>query len=405
MKSSPVAGLTDFGPIDRFLSSKPADLAKDAWDRLLGPAESTHCIRIVRRGFPADKWILSSAMQKQIRRGHAIQAVKTALVLHAVDPAYLPRRLPIVAFEDIGIGNLAACFDVLFVFGRQRFPSNTSEADQRRLLAGLVDGLARSIKSRAACDIYCLAHLNPTSTGTVKALASSNARSLIAMIIDRDAPITRRTLALHLLTGMSIREGRWPRTLSRFNPVALRLVAERLELPDAITWMLMQGRHTSGLASFIPLVLGTVTANQPLQMVEGDKGQSEYSDRLIRGIPAYSLDMYTRSGKAAIADFTGAIREKHPLFLERLPNERNHSKLVANAIFHHEGAWLDRRLENDVLAGLSEQSDKADLVDLGWPESAPRQPIYQLLNDENRLLWKIRRAHMESAFGAAEGDV
>lgn len=401
MDSSPVAGLTDLGLIDRYLSSKPADLAKDAFDRLLRCTD-THCIRIIRRGFAADKWILSSALQKQIRRGHAKQAVKTALALHALDPAYLPRRLPIVAFEDIGIGNLAACFDVLLVFGKQRFPPNTSEADQRRLLAGLVDGLARSIKSRAACDIFCLAHLNPTSSDTVKALASTSVKSLVALIIDRDEPISRRTLALHLLTGMSIRDGRWPRTLSRFNPVALRLVAERLELPEAITWILIEGRHTSGLASFLPLVLETVTALQPLQLVQGGKGQSEYSERLIRGIPACSLDMYTRAGKASIAEFTGAIREKHPQFFERLPNARNHTKLLANAVFHHEGAWLDRRLENAALAGLSEQSDRADLVDLGWPESVPRQPIYQLLHDESRLLWKIRRTHMETALGATE---
>ena len=399
MESTPVAETTNEGLIERFLARKPADLAAEAWERLLGPSESSTSVRMGKRGFPPDKWVLSSAVQKLIRRGKAKQAVKAALALHAVDPTYLPRRLPIIAFEDIGIGGLAACFDILLAFRMQKFPPKTSEADQRQLLARLVGGLAGSVKSRAACDLYCLAHASPAALSTVKAMALTSAQSLVALVIDRDAPITRRTLALNLLTGMSVREGRWPRTVSRFNPVALKSVSEKLDLPEVISWLLAEGRHTAGLAAFLPLVLEAITIKAPVHVANWDSAEQTYSERLIHGLPAFAADQYTQVGKASISEFTGLVRETHAQFFGNLPDNRNHPKLICMALFHHEGSRLDRWLENDVLAAYREQIEQAEVAALGWPASSPRQPLYELLDSESRLLWRIRRKRMLGTSG------
>ena len=130
-------------------------------------------------GFPADKWLLSSAVQKLIRRGRAEQAVKTALALHVLDPAYLPRRLPTIAFEDISIGDLGVCFDTLHVFGGQRFAANTSELEQRQILANLVYRLAQAVKSRTACDILCLALAVPEFLTIATKMAGSSMKCLV----------------------------------------------------------------------------------------------------------------------------------------------------------------------------------------------------------------------------------
>lgn len=214
--------------ITDFLASDPDHLIAGVNQRLTVPVPGLDSQFNPGLGFPTDKWLLSSAVQKLIRRGRAEQAVKTALALHALDPAYLPRRLPIVAFEDISIGDLGVCFDILHVFGRQRFAANTSEIEQRQILANLVHRLARSVKSRSACDILCLAYADP---GLPDArLAKASEKCLIKVAADRNAADTRRALALHLLSGLSIQERGQYRTVSRFSADGLSAVAEKLGL-------------------------------------------------------------------------------------------------------------------------------------------------------------------------------
>ncbi len=104
--------------------------------------------------FPADKWLLSSALQKLIRRGSAHQALQVALALQELDPAYLPRRLPVVALEEVGVADLVLCFDALVAFSKVR---RQAALEHRQLVVNLVHRLAVALKSRTACDLLCLA--------------------------------------------------------------------------------------------------------------------------------------------------------------------------------------------------------------------------------------------------------
>jgi hypothetical protein len=344
--------------------------------------------------------LLSSAVQKLIRRGRAEQAVKTALALYALDPAYLPRRLPIIAFEDIGVGNLVACFDILQVFGSQRFAAETSESERHRILANLVYRLARSVKSRTGCDIFCLAHVDQNISTAAAKFSRSSERCLVAMAADRDAEVTSRALALHLLSGMSIQVGRWRRTLSRFNAEALRAVTEKLDLPRGIAWMLIEGRNTSGLAAMLPLVMEAVADATDLQTKEIDEGEGKaLAEKPILGVPACSADMYTRVGKAAIFEFSRVVREKHPQCFESIPDVRTLSRLVGMAIFHVEGSRLDCWLENKTIAQYRERIEQAELPAMGMRDPASRQQLYRILEAEHRLLLKIRQSHLRAAFG------
>lgn len=394
MESTPVAGTSPAHLIGEFLTTSPSVLTRNATERLTASG-FTSGVRSGRRRLPADKWMLSSAVQKLIRRGQAEQAVRTALALHVVDPEYLPRRLPIIAFEDVAIGNLEVCFDVLLVFGKERFPRAATELDRRQLLANLVWRLARSAKSRTGCDIFCLAHADQATSAAAAKFATSSEQCLVAMASDRSAAFTSRALAFHLLTGMSVREGRWPRTVSRFNADALRTVAEKLDLPEVIAWMLVEGRSTSGLAAMVPLVLEAIARSQPPRIMQHEL----LAEESIFGLPACAADMYTRVGKHVTAEFAKAIRDKHPRFFEGVPDARAHAKLLGMALFHAEGSKLDRWVESGTLTEYREAIEEAELRGLGWPKSEPRHRVYQMLDAERRLLWQIRRSHMRAAFG------
>jgi hypothetical protein len=335
-----------------------------------------------------------------IRRGLAEQAVKTALALHAVDPDYLPRRLPIIAFEDIGLGSLVACFDTLHVFGTQRFAATTPEPERLQILANLIHRLARSVKSRAGCDIFCLAHADQDISTAAAKFARSSEQCLVALASDRGAEFTSRALALHLLSGMSVQEGRWRRTLSRFNAAALKAVARKLHLPPVIAWMLIEGRNTVGLAAMLPLVVEAVADTTDFQIRQIDAGEPKaFAERLVVGVPACTADQYTRTGKAVIGEFTKAIKDKHPRFFENAPDARSHAKLVGMAIFHFEGSKLDRWIETKATAEYRQQIERIELQSLGLPDSESQVELYRILEVESELLWQIRQSHLRAAYG------
>ena len=54
----------------------------------------------------ADRYVALSALQKSIRRGHEDLALRSAMNLMIGGPHAIWRRLGIIAFEDIGVGNI-----------------------------------------------------------------------------------------------------------------------------------------------------------------------------------------------------------------------------------------------------------------------------------------------------------
>ena len=378
------------------------DFQKQDLDPIIAGSEERVAVTMPRpvcarpHKLPSDKWLLSSAVQKLIRRGKAEQAVKAALALHTLDPAYLPRRLPIIAFEDVSIGNLEVCFDALFVFGRQRFAASATDAEQRRVLANLVLRLAQSVKSRTACDIFCLAHADQNISIAAAKFARSSEQCLVAMACDRSAAVTSRALALHLLSGMTVQEGRWSRPVSRFNPAALSAVAERLDLSPVIRWMLINGRHTSGLAAMLPLALeAALNGTEALHVMQWKaNGAQVYSVKSIVGVPAYSADQYTALGRQAIAEFSKAMKDKYSALFEGVPSA---SKLLGMAIFHAEGSKLDRWVENPMIADYRRRIEQIELQVLGLAPELHQQ-LYAVLETESRLLWQIRHDRLTSAF-------
>ncbi|MGR3481946.1 MAG: hypothetical protein ACU0CD_14700, partial [Salipiger marinus] len=55
---------------------------------------------------PMSPWQAASLLQKAIRRGDVVRVQDAVSSLLISDPARLWRRLGIIAFEDVGLGNL-----------------------------------------------------------------------------------------------------------------------------------------------------------------------------------------------------------------------------------------------------------------------------------------------------------
>ncbi len=61
----------------------------------------------IENPLPLDPWTASSLLQKAIRRGDTDLAQWAASTLHRQRGASIWRRLVLIAFEDVGIGDLA----------------------------------------------------------------------------------------------------------------------------------------------------------------------------------------------------------------------------------------------------------------------------------------------------------
>lgn len=201
---------------------------------------------------PQDKWLLASPLQKGVRRGNVAYATAAAYRLALMDSAYVARRLPIIAYEDIGIGNLP------LIVALRRFASaivampGKHGAAQAAHMAG---ALAQSLKSRTACDIASLCEFSPAATVLARTVSGKALVDLIARAGSTDCPLLETAVVLRLLIGVRP-EGIAPSSASReARAVALRTVLSDMLLPALVTEAVTVGTQTEGLNAAIALTV------------------------------------------------------------------------------------------------------------------------------------------------------
>jgi replication-associated recombination protein RarA len=132
------------------------DALSEAKERLARKIDSHSTPSIKPMG--ADPWVVSSLLQKSIRRGETEIAQRAALTLCKFKGAAIWRHLTVIAFEDVGIGDLTALTTTVAVGSdsawRKRHGGDWALAVQ---LAGT---LAEAPKDRSA-DYLCQAKDHP----------------------------------------------------------------------------------------------------------------------------------------------------------------------------------------------------------------------------------------------------
>jgi len=365
------------------LALEPEDLKKELEERLAVAPEADY------QGeyrLPQEKWLLASALQKLVRRGRVEEALQAAFSLQAIDRTYLPRRLPIIALEDVGVANLVLCHDVLATFGGAAWRDGEGPGpDQCQIIANLVGRLAASLKSRAACDLLCLALEVERVAQNARKLSAVRTERLVEVASDRQVRLTKRALSLLLLSGLSIPDGRWRRTLSRFNAPALLEVARRLSLPPLVRWMLEQGKKTSGLASMLPLVVELVGKDSPAIGFWHDVDPEPY----IVNLPPYAYDMHTAIGRKAIARYAAQLARRYDCLRSvrrtRIPDA------VGIGLFHSEGSKLDRYVSTPALDALRIRTEEAELNTRGVQGEEAQEKFYRVLIQHSAHLWNARQ--------------
>lgn len=382
--STPFYAAVDYHQLDDL-----KDLSESISRRLELFEEETQRIPACR-----DKWVLSSALQKLIRRGKASHAIAVAVRLHQLDPAYLPRRLPIIAVEDVGLGDLIACHDTLTICASSRW----WRADPFQTISFVVGSLARAVKCRAACDAYCWSQVAADTPHMMPALLSATAAELVNIATDRSSGHLIRSNALRVLGGISFRSAGRYEILSRCSLAALDEVAQELSVPPLVRWLMARHLRTAGLAALLPIAL---EAAEGRSVMHG--GDFPFSLEFVEGVPLCAVDMFSEFGRAVLRDF---FRSSKPIkaFAAQHIRKGSHVRLLNMAMFHAESSHLNAYLVSPGLQQLRDDTEHSEMLHLGMTHGMRRHELYGVLTAEAEFLASMRRHRLLVAHELIDSD-
>jgi len=276
-------------------------------------------------------------------------------------PEYVARRLPVIAYEDVGVAALpllvwtkhaAAAIPVL--------PAPT----RRDVAASVASRLARSLKSRTACDIVCLIEASDQSPHHARDLSRRNLTAWIDTAADRALPLLRRAIAVRFVLGIGVL-GIRPSGSAAGRPGALALMAAKMQLPAPLVQAVHVGRQTHNLHAALPLAYELLHAGGPPVTARGSKAALRTAE--ANGLLLCAVDMYTRCGRQAYRRLARANDDLHRL-LRTFGGNADPASAIGILLFHREGSLLDRALvspaSEDLLTRLeSLEAQRAGLAD------------------------------------------
>ncbi|EMN1929395.1 hypothetical protein RVV18_003841 [Burkholderia ambifaria] len=341
-------------------------------------------VEVIENDIPAtrDRWVLSSNLQKAIRLALPDTAVATAKTLLEIDERYFFRRLLVIAYEDIGIANPAACFFVIRLFRRAAMHRRLGPL---RVAAWLIHQLCWSVKSRSLCDGIVAVDFSARKAEYEQQLANLSADQVLDIATSRDENPVARIAATRELAGYSVFVGGAYRVVRPQSKQYLTELATRLCLTDMETRLLLSGQGvTESINIPLPICLDMLRCG-PSQVV-----RNERRFHIRNGILTSALDRHTRMGQAAFERFA---RESRPIgrFLQAR-SRKNVISALGCAAFILDGAQLDRELQFEGSAALRQAADEAFLEYSGMPGGMGRELlalVSENLSELDAIRWEM----------------
>ena len=284
---------------------------------------------------PCDRWVASSALQKAIRRGDAATAARAATTLVEQGWARLWRRLLVIAVEDIGVGSVDVCIEVVRLVVEQKYATS---AIRRAALYRACNLLAKAPKDRSTDYLIAMAMHDPALEETRQLCFRADISERLEYAVSPDWSLPMRAVAAWYASGVES----WPeRRVGRGDfPGLMQRFADRgapTELLEATCVTANKTREP--IAVFLPLLWLALT-NEPSKVVQTDLPRSGDVD----GVPLSALDLHTRLGRTALSIFGSRNAEIAKFLSENLTGFRAVKALRYAAFFADSGA-LQPRLE------------------------------------------------------------
>jgi hypothetical protein len=304
---------------------------------------------------PADPWIVSSLLQKSIRRGEKEFAERAAITFFGLKGAAVWRRLMVIAFEDVGIGSVDALTTTVAAAGDSAWRKN--HGGDLRLAAYLAALLADAPKDRSA-DYLCEARDHPMLAEFWRAMERASLESRLSQVRDQTLGLPQRAVAALSALGIGSRGD-----ISRGTGglAALLTTFRELEVPEE----LVAATEIAAARTREP-----ITVMVPLLWLAARQSESRVCDcavpPLIKAddVPLYALDKHTRLGREAIWRFA-CENDTVRACLERFVPASQRRSAAYVAAFYVDAAPIARRLMWDQSEALEAFGTERDLHHAG----------------------------------------
>jgi hypothetical protein len=303
----------------------------------------------------ADPWIVSSLLQKSIRRGEIEIAQRAALTLFKMRGAGIWRRFMVIAFEDVGIGSVDAV--TMTVAAGSDAAARKACGGDLRVAVHLALILAEAPKDRSA-DHLTGAKDHPALADFARATASAPVVATLSSVCDTTLDLPHRAVAARFASGIgdgSAHKGDLGGLLTVFRDLG---VPEDLVAATHIA----AGRTREPITVMVPLIW--LAAAKSLQRSVCDCPVPPLAK--AGDVPLYALDMHTRLGREAIWRFA-CENDDVRTCLERFVPANRRRRAANVAAFYADAVPVGRRLMWDQSRSLETFGTERDLLHRGVP--------------------------------------
>ncbi len=322
-------------------------------------------------------WIAMSLMQKAIRRGQEDLALRAAAGLLLDTPDRLWRRLAIIAFEDVGLGNVATVGIVTAALGGKRM--RAALGGEWSVASLVVSLMARSARCRGADDLVCVVADHPALASARREFIRKPTRELLEIATGPE-PIAERGLALSLAVGSNGRPSHYPPTRRGEPQAVFDYICEK-GFPHSVVEIAREGfRKTNEILCPVVALLSGETRGDTT--VVSDEFPPEV---MIGDVPGYCLDMFTHEGRAAFARFLKTDCESARWIRAHVAPARR-VDFLGGIVFRVEGGLLKDRLRFSTGDELRRRMD----LDCNGPDCPEASEILELSRLDIPLLNALR---------------
>lgn len=325
------------------------------------------------------RWVVTSALQKSVRRGNTAMAYKAALWLHQVNPMQVWNRLRVIACEDIGIGDMQAVYETLYVSGKVKWREHNG--GDIHVLAYIIERLCKAVKSRLADDILYTADVHHDYERQRKQFAEHGTDKLYGIALyEPNRDIYERMIALCYLQGTQ-RLRPIGMIEAKGNPAHVIDAFKQTGMPHhQLEVIRIALSKTEGHAMSLGLGLLLQAKAAQTQIVQDDVHPSP----IINGWPAEAYDKHTREGKQAFRRFLWNCPEVREYLQVHLPNV-NPVTMIGWAVFAIEGHCLNQRITFEACEAIRHKAQSTWLQCAGMTPDIEAELLAVVKSNYNAL--------------------
>jgi hypothetical protein len=328
-----------------------------------------------------DPWVASSLLQKAIRRGDVELAERAAITLHLHRGSGIWRRFLIIAFEDVGIGSVAALINTVVAATNRAWRTNNGGDEATACL--IARSLVLAPKDRSPDHLIGSAWSHPALEETRVTMADRSLVQRLELVADISLPLPMRAMAAWHSSG--IEWGR-ERRVGTGNLTALMSAFQQLGVPTDF----LEATRRAAIKTREPIVimaplLWLAAGRTPAPSVVKC---SVPTSPTIDGVPMYAFDKHTALGKAAIHQLA---RENEAVrgVLSAYVRHDQAREAACMAAFYADAAPVSLRLDWKGSAELEALGIENDMLRAGVPLEGI-EPILTVVRDNLDHLNAIR---------------